>query len=86
MFLGLLLSIEAPCSGGIFELWAHNSFLFSLTDTLCSILTFRLMKPRALFALDVILLICVLKFKLVDRSKQRYLAEETLSRVVLCIV
>ena len=53
---------------------------------LCLVLILRLMKPNDLFAFDVILFICVLKLKLVDRSTPRYLAEETVSRVLLCMV
>ena len=46
----------------------------------------RLMKPSDLFAFGVILLMWVLKLMLVDKSTPRYLAADTLSRVLLCIV
>ena len=34
-FLGIVVGVGAPCycSGGIFKLWAHNSFICSRTDT-----------------------------------------------------
>ena len=67
--------------------YGHTIVLYLASRTpLCLILSFCLMKHRDLFALDMILLICILKFKLVGRSTPRYLAEETLSRGVLCIV
>ena len=44
------------------------------------------MKRSDLFAFEVILLMCVLKFMLVDKSTPRYLDADTLFRVWLCIV
>ena len=58
------------------EQWFYKCFIFML----------RLMKPSDLFAFEVILLMWVLKFILVDKSTQRYLAADTMSRVWLCIV
>ena len=44
----------------------------------CLVLMFLLIKPRDLLAFGLILF--ALKFKLVDKSTPRYLAEDTLSR------
>ena len=49
--------IGAPHSGGVLELWAYN-----VTDTLCLVSMFLLIKPSDLLALELILFICVLKF------------------------
>ena len=52
----------------------------------CLLLIFRLMNPRDLLALGVILLIWGLKFRLAEMSTPRYLAEETNARTWLCMV
>ena len=46
----------------------------------CLVLMFILIKPSDLLAFELILFICVLNFKLVDKSTPRYIAEDTLSR------
>ena len=52
---------------------------------LCLALIFCLMHPSEVFAFDVILLMCELKFSLVDRATPMYLAEEKRSRILSCM-
>ena len=52
--------------------------LYAASQTpVCLVLIFILIKPRDLLAFELILFICVLKFKLMDKLTSRYLAAGT---------
>ena len=65
---------------------SNNGFISSFANSRVFYFYVTFSKPSDLFAFEVILLMWVLKFMLVDKSTQRYLAADTLFRVWLCIV
>ena len=74
------------CGGGggcVFDLWAYNGLICSLTDTCMLSVDVSFDKTQRFISVrsdSVYMLVCVLKFKLVDKPTPRYLTEDTLSR------
>ena len=59
----------------------HTMVLYAASRRpVCLVLMFILIKPNDLLAFELIPFICVLKFKLMNKSTPRYIAEDTLSR------
>ena len=85
-FAGKRLCVWAPHGGTVFKLRSNNCLICRFAEQGCLHLILRLRKPRDLFAFEVILFICVLKFRFSERSTPKYLAEKTLFKTWLCMV
>ena len=82
-FMRACLCIGDPYGGGVLELWVYNGLICSLTVTFMFSFDVSFDKTQrfiCVLADSVYMLICVLKFKLVDKSTPKYLSHDTLSR------
>ena len=83
MALHCIISIlwEYGCTVEAYSSCGRTIVLYAVSRTpVCLVFDVSLIKPSDLLAFELILFICVLKFKLMDKSTPRYLAEDTLSR------
>ena len=69
-----------PDGGSIFQLRAYKCIVGSLSDSYILVLMFLFIKPKVLFALDVMRSMWELHDRPLDMSTHKYLAQETTTR------